>query len=103
MPLFGKLIGLDVRGALKIEFVVAVVRPRKHPGQNRADKLTNDEATTYGHDISTGALHRAGLQKQFFKRSRHADDVDYWESTVRYGNMCMMTMGRKLSSYWIFD
>jgi hypothetical protein len=44
--LFDKLIGVVVLGALENDFVVTVVCSRKKPHQNRADKLTNDEATT---------------------------------------------------------
>jgi hypothetical protein len=75
MQFFGKVIGVVVRGALKPNSWLGVVCSRKHHRQTVADRLTNDEATTYCHDISTGILHKAGFLKQSFKRSQRADDV----------------------------
>jgi hypothetical protein len=46
LAFIGKLICVRVRAALGLEFVVAVVCPRKDPRQNRADKITNDKAAS---------------------------------------------------------
>jgi hypothetical protein len=65
------------------------------PAKTGLINLTNGEAKIYGHDISSG-------QRQSSKTGRRADDVDYSKSTVRYIK-CRITMGNKLSTYWVSD
>jgi hypothetical protein len=47
LVLIGRIICVRVHAVLGLEFVVAIVCPGKEPRQNRADKITNDEAATF--------------------------------------------------------